>query len=239
MKVIRKIGMFFLIGLLLLGSMGYAIGVETTESVHFNELIKLLPDAPSGWEGEEPEGMMYTIEDGSWSMAVKEFSKSGSEDITADVGIMDSAFYRGVGWWATWDIFMEWESTEGYAKSTTVKGYPAREFHSKESNDYSLYVGINDRFMVFINTNSDKDTLDEFADSINYDKIAGLGGGSSPSMPTVTDDEDEEPAQPTQTTGGEGTPGTQTTGGADTPGFEAVFAIAGLLAVAFILKRRR
>ena len=78
--------------------------------------------------------------------------------------------------------------------------------------------------MVFINTNSDKATLNSFADSVDYNGIAALGdgaaptGGESPDV-GVSDEEESEDVE-------------------RTPGFEVVFTIAGLLAVAYLVRRR-
>ncbi|MBK5191194.1 MAG: hypothetical protein JJE19_06845 [Methanosarcinales archaeon] len=74
-------------------------------------------------------------------------------------------------------------------------------------------------------TNSDKDTLYDFADKIDYKGIAVLGGGVVPT------------AQPTQPPTTE-TPTTPAEEGGETPGFEAIFAIVGLLAVMAILRGR-
>lgn len=151
----------------------------SVEAIHFSKLIEFLSPAPSGWKEEEPQGFTFTIENGTWSQAVKSYTKKGTEEsenpVTVQVGIMDSAYYT-VGWWAVWKGFYKWETTEGYAKTTTVKGYPAFEIYNKPGKDYTLYVGMKDRFMVFITTkNSDRDTLYDFANSINYNGIAALG----------------------------------------------------------------
>jgi PGF-CTERM protein len=197
-----------------------------TEAVHFSTLIEFLPNAPSGWDGEEPSGMMYTIQDGTWSMATESYTKSGAEDTTAEVGVMDSAFYQ-VGWLAAWQGFYAYESTEGYAKTVTVDGYPAWEAYTKDSGEYTLFVGINDRFMAFINTKSDKDTLYDFANAIDYNGIAALGGGAAP-----------PPAETAEPTGAATkAPTTSTEEGSETPGFETVFAVVGLLAVMALLRR--
>ena len=71
-------------------------------------------------------------------MAEKSYTKSGTEDITVSVGIMDSAFYQ-VGWWAAWQGLYAYVSTEGYAKTVTVKGFPAWETYDKDSNDYGEF----------------------------------------------------------------------------------------------------
>jgi PGF-CTERM protein len=231
----RRIEATILIGMLFIGALGMnfvstAIASDeatVTEAVHFSTLIAFLPDAPSGWDGEEPFGMMYTIQDGTWSMATESYTKSGAEDTTAEVGVMDSAFYQ-VGWLAAWQGFYAYESTEGYAKTVTVDGYPAWVAYTKDSGEYTLFVGINDRFMVFISTNSDEDTLYDFANAIDYNGIAALGGGAAP-PPAGT----AEPAGAATKA-----PTAATEDGGETPGFETVFAVVGLLAVMALLRRR-
>jgi len=144
----------------------------SVQTVHFSKLIELLPAAPSGWTAEEPTGSLITVESGSWSMANKEFTKG--EKGRVNIGIMDSAYYQ-VGWFSAWKGLYKWESTEGYATTTTIKGYPAYEVYDKGSNNYGLYINVKDRFMVFITVDGeDKNTLTTFENAINYDGIASL-----------------------------------------------------------------
>lgn len=197
-----------------------------TESVNYKELIEYLPDVPSGWEGEEPDGMSLSVEGGSWSWATGIYSKSGTEaDVTVDVVITDYAA-NIFGWQGAWESLFEWESTEGHMKRTTVNGFPAWEVYTKDTNDYALTVGINDRFLVLITTNDGKDTLYEFANLIDYDGISSLSSGV---MPTKKPDTSPEA---TEETSGE-------IEADEEPGFEAVFAISGFLAVAYLVRKRR
>ena len=143
----------------------------SVQSVHFNKLIEFLPAALSGWTADEPQGFMNTVESGSWSMASRDYTKDTAR---ANVGIMDSAYYE-VGWFSAWKGIYNYESTEGYAKTTTIKGYPALETHSKSSNEYALFVAVKDRFMVYMTIHeADKDTLNNIANSIDYAGIAAL-----------------------------------------------------------------
>lgn len=144
----------------------------SVQAVHFSKLIEFLPEAPSGWTAQEPQGYTNTVESGSWSMANKEFTKG--ETGRADIGIMDSAYYE-VGWFSAWNGIYQWESTDGYAKTTTIKGYPAFEMYSKSSNNYVLYINVKDRFMVYITVDgADKNSMNTLANAINYDGIASL-----------------------------------------------------------------
>ncbi len=142
----------------------------TAQLVHFDKLIPFLPDPPSGWVAEDPSGMMMSFGGGSWSIADRYYTK-GDDD--ASIAIIDSA-YLSVGPWMIWEGYFEYETTEGYLKSTNFKGYPAWEEHTKPDH-YALHIGIADRFMVSISvTSMDKDTLYAFANKIDYDGIAAL-----------------------------------------------------------------
>ena len=226
MNSMKRFGAFVLIGMLLLGATGFASGQDTTtEAVDSNKLKTCLPEAPFGWEGTEPIGAMYTVKGGTWSKVTKSYSTFGVKD-QVEITIMDSVSHV-VPLWSKWDRFYKWKSSEGYTKRTTVNEFPAWEVYAVEVNSYMLYVGINDRFLVLTKTkNTDKATLDSFANSIDYNEIAALeGGGEAPPAETPT---------PTPTP----TPIPTPIPTPAPPGFEAVFAIAGLLAVAYLVKRR-
>jgi hypothetical protein len=182
---------FIVIGLLLSGALGFAQGggVET-QAVDYNTLIWYLPYAPYGWGEGVPEGTMYTIDDGTWSVAAITYSNYDDAYVTADVGIMDSAYYT-VGWWDIWDELYTYDDIDGYAEPVTVNGYPAWEVYTSEWDEYCLLVDIEERFLVYICTNSDWNTLYQFANLIDYDGIAALGDESDDYYtiaPTPTDD---------------------------------------------------
>jgi hypothetical protein len=87
---------------------------------------------------------------------------------------MDSAYYN-VGMFQAWNGFVQMETTDGYFKTTTVKGFPAFETYSKSSEQYGKYINVKDRFMVYIIAeNNDKDVLNTLENSINYNGIGAL-----------------------------------------------------------------
>ncbi len=138
-------------------------------AVHFSKLIPFLPDPPSGWVGEEPSGTMMTFDEWSWSTAERHYTKPGTYT-GASIKITDGEY----SWMIYWDQFFEYETTDGYLKSTSFKGYPAWEEHTKPDS-YTLWVGIDDRFVVIISVHeSDRDTLYAFADRVDYRGIAAL-----------------------------------------------------------------
>ncbi|MDY6958448.1 MAG: hypothetical protein SVK08_04755, partial [Halobacteriota archaeon] len=184
----KKLLIFVMVAALLLGTIGSVSGEEDVEVVDYKVLLGFLPGDPSGWEGDDPYGQTISFGEGTFSMASKSFVKSGTDgEITADVAITDYAA-NIMGWSGVWGGYFEWESTEGYAKRGTFQGFPSWEAFDKESDEYTMLVGINDRFLVMVSTNSDKDTLDDFMSSIDIDGIASLGGGST-AVSTTTEEE--------------------------------------------------
>ncbi|MCK9591958.1 MAG: hypothetical protein M0Q91_08125 [Methanoregula sp.] len=144
----------------------------SVKAVDFNQLIPFLPDAPSGWTAEDPDGMTMNYENGSWTTASRSYS-SGDEK-QATVSIMDSAYYA-VGGWEMWEHHYEMTTTDGYFKTGVVAGYPSWESYDKNSKSYGTLVGLNNRFMVSVTINNgEKADLDLFLNSINYPGIAAL-----------------------------------------------------------------
>jgi len=139
-------------------------------AVPFATLIPFLPGAPAGWTADEPAGASWTIEDGQWTWATREYSK---DDARATILIQDSAYYD-VGYWESWDSLVAFETTEGYYKQNKVGGYPAWEVFTKPAS-YGTWVGVNERFMVYISVeDGSRQDLDAFVNAINYDGIANL-----------------------------------------------------------------
>ncbi|MDV4342637.1 hypothetical protein HL657_05520 [Methanoculleus sp. YWC-01] len=139
-------------------------------AVPFATLISYLPGAPAGWTADEPAGATWTVEDGQWTWASRDYSKG---DARATVLIQDSAYYN-VGYWESWDSLVAFETTEGYYKSGTVSGHPSWEVFSKPDS-YGTWVGVNERFMVYVSVEggSEQD-LNAFVNAIDYGGIANL-----------------------------------------------------------------
>jgi len=234
----KRIVVTVLIGMLLVGVIGIGMVSTTiaseettaTQPVHFSKLIEFLPAAPFGWKGGEPSGTMAGFGEPPYSSASKNYSKMFSEEITAVVMIADSS--PALEWFEEWQEGYAKESKEGYVKGITFKGFPTWEGYVAESNSYYVYSNINDRFIVAISTNSDIKTLYNFANAIDYNGIAAFAESVVP--PARTAHPTEQPTQPSAKE-------TPTTPAEEekTPGFEVLFAIAGLMAVAYLLRRNR
>ena len=143
-------------------------------AVSHTELQKFLPAAPGGWQIDDKSGVTYTTDGEEWSSAWATCSRTDNPDTMATVYIQDTAGMR-VGYWAMWDTAFSIETDDSSVKSTTMKGNPAWEYIDKTVGDYSLYVGIKDRIIVFVDVDGgSKDDLYAFANSIDYGGLSAL-----------------------------------------------------------------
>ncbi|MDV2480770.1 hypothetical protein F8E02_01860 [Methanoculleus sp. Wushi-C6] len=150
------------------GASGAAQG--SVSAVPFATLISYLPGAPAGWTAGEPVGATWTVEDGQWTWASRDYTKG---DATAAILIQDSAYYD-VGYWESWDSLVSFETTEGYYKQGRVSGHPSWEFFSKPAS-YGTWIGVNERFMVYVSLDDgSKQDLDAFVNAVNYGGLANL-----------------------------------------------------------------
>lgn len=141
------------------------------DPVSYEALIALLPQAPAGWEAENPEGMKVSWGGWAWSEAHGDYEKeSGDED--ADVWIYDSGYYTNFPWFMTFNLHMEYESSEGYAKSMVYRNLPAFETYDSPDS-YSRMIGVAERYLVIVKAQT-KDSLEKFCGLIDYDKLADL-----------------------------------------------------------------
>ena len=187
----------------------FAYGEEQIMPVPFNKLIEYLPD-PSGWKGGDAGGGTVSTPSGSWSSVDITYSKGGKY---VDVIIFDSGSAE-IPYWDMWDNYVEFESGEGYRKAVKISGYPAWETFDKNTREYSIFVGIDKRFGIIISTDDTKETLYDFASSIDYNGISDL----SNYKPGLEKREETE---------------------ISTPGFKTGISLVGLISALYILRNLR
>ncbi|NVO65912.1 hypothetical protein [Methanofollis tationis] len=153
---------------------GGAPASVSVSAVHYSELIKYLPSATANWETGDKNGGTMSSSEGAWSWAEVTYTQTTNPDTTVTVVIQDTAGMTE-GYWTIWDTATVVDTPDFSWKSTTIKGYPAWEFADKTSDEYTLYVGINDRIMVFIDvSNGKKDYLTVFGNLIDFNGLAAL-----------------------------------------------------------------
>ena len=140
--------------------------------VDFNKMVALLPAAPAGWKVDgEPSGLTMKDSDGQpWTMATGSYTSTVNKDTTATITYQDTA-NQNVGFKSSWSGFQSMESTDGYFKSTQVKGNPAWEVYTKPDT-YGSWISVNDRFMVYVSI--DKGTKADYDTIVNAIDFAGI-----------------------------------------------------------------
>jgi len=142
------------------------------QAVDFNKMVALIPAAPAGWEADgSPSGLTMKDSDGHpWTMATGSYTSTTNKDTTASITYQDTADLN-VGFKNNWNGFQSMEGTDGYFKSTMVKGNPAWEMYSKPDT-YGGWISVNDRFMVYVSV--DKGTKADYDTMVNAIDFAGI-----------------------------------------------------------------
>ena len=113
------------------------------EVVDFSKLIPILPEAPSGWTADKPEG---TTDDagGVKITSVHRDYKKGSEDNTptTSISILDSAANPDyvTSTTAAWN--MSTSTSEGYTKALKIDDMPGFETFENEGKHGTLWLMV-------------------------------------------------------------------------------------------------
>lgn len=150
------------------GTSGQAVDVKT--------LNALFPPAPAGWViDQQPVGSTRLDQDNhAWTSSAAKYVSTANKETTAAVTYQDTAGGQ-VGFKTIWSSFKDAETSDGYFKSTTVKGNPAWETHSIAGKTFGTWVSVNDRFMVYVTIqNGTKADYDAIINAIDFTGIAAL-----------------------------------------------------------------
>lgn len=147
---------------------GLAVDVKT--------LNALFPAAPAGWViDQQPVGSTRLDQDNhAWTASTVMYTSTANKETTASVTYQDTAG-RQVGFKTIWSTFKDAETSDGYFKSTTVKGNPAWETHSIAGKTFKTWVSVNNRFMVQVSIeNGTKADYDSIINAIDFAGIAAM-----------------------------------------------------------------
>lgn len=146
---------------------------KTVDPVSFRDLIPLLPDL-DGWEKTKPEGERVTAPF-KYSTASVNYTRGDSR---IEVKLADSGFNQLL--FAPFAMAMqmgyEKETTDGYEKSTKLRGQPAFEKWDSESKDGEVTMIVGNRFLVTIEADdvADASILQDVVNRIDVDRLAAL-----------------------------------------------------------------
>jgi hypothetical protein len=169
---------FFLVGALAFLAMSRLSSGQDLPSlinvVDFSKLLPLLPDTPSGWVADKPEGS--TTDAGGFKLTNvhRDYRKGNGDNApSASVSILDSAANPDYveATTAAWNFTTT--STDGYSKSATIDGNPGFETFENDGKHGTLWLMIAKRYFVQIETKGqDPAALQEWVKRIDLKKLA-------------------------------------------------------------------
>lgn len=144
--------------------------------VDFQKLLPILPEAPSGWTAEKPEGST-TDAGGAKITTVHRDYKKGAADTapTTSISIIDAAanpeFVTATT--GSWNITQT--TTEGYAKSINIEANPSFETYDNEPKHGSLWLLVARRYLLQVDINGQEaKELQQWLKRIDLKKLAEI-----------------------------------------------------------------
>jgi hypothetical protein len=131
---------------------GFTSNRKPVPPVAFRALIDFLPKQMAGMKRQEPKGETTTA--GSWQYSQAEVDfRSEDGERSVEVGIFDYAHIPFL--YVPFNMFLNMkvasESTEGYERSTKIRGYPAFEKWNRSGTSEAVAL-VGDRFIVKADT---------------------------------------------------------------------------------------
>jgi hypothetical protein len=155
--------------------------------VDYSKLLPILPDAPSGWTADKPEGSTTDVGGFQITTVHRDYRKSDAADSpTTAISILDSVANPDYVQSTTAAWNQNSQTPEGYSKSVTIDGNPGFEAYEKEvktmangekkeQKHTSLWVMIAKRYFVEIELqNQDPKELQEWVKRIDLKKLAEI-----------------------------------------------------------------
>lgn len=132
---------------------------ENAEAMHYEELLKYLPEKIDGYEiSREPEGASIDMAGASYSTAEVKFSNNNDR---IQVSILDyNAAYNMYSMaTAMWSSGFKIDTSEEFGQSISfgedINGW---ESFKKKSGDASVVLGVSDRFLISVEANNQENT---------------------------------------------------------------------------------
>lgn len=149
---------------------------ENASAMHYEELMKYLPESIEGYEKNEPKGESVEMGEMSFSSAEVRFKNQQDEiKITLlDYNAALSMYSMATAMWSTgFKIDNSKEKSQSVKLTDEITGW---ETILKKSKDASLILGINDRFLLTIEAENQENTdlLKEIAKQMDLSKLSSL-----------------------------------------------------------------
>ena len=171
-------GGFFVLALLI--SVGIAQAqnepILVPDTVDYQKLLPLLPEAPEGWTTDKPEGSTEDVGGFRITNVHRDYRKGkGDTAPSAAISILDSVANPDYvsATTAAWNDTSE--TADGYGKPVTIDGNAGREDYDKLQKHASLWVMVANRYFVQIELqNQDPTELQEWIKRVDLKKLAEI-----------------------------------------------------------------
>ncbi len=127
--------------------------MPAVDPVHFSELIKVLPDVPSGWTAEDARGESSEMGDFKMSRANRVYTKEGGQE-RVEVSVEDWAYHQVLYLPFIMGARFSQETTEGYNKGIKMGEDPGREEYQKASQSGNRSILAKKRYHVKVEVNN-------------------------------------------------------------------------------------
>lgn len=146
------------------------------DSVDYQKLLPVLPDAPQGWSADKPEGSTEDAGGFRITNVHRDYHKGeGDKAPTAAISILDSAANPDYvsATTAAWKNTSE--TSEGYGKSVTIDGNPGFEAFENEGKHATLWVMVAKRYFLQIELqHQDPKELQEWVKRVDLKRLAAI-----------------------------------------------------------------
>jgi len=144
------------------------------EVVNSTKLLPLLPDAPTGWTSDKPEGSTDDAGGVKITSVHRDYKKGTADDApTTSISILDSAANPEYvsATTAAWNLTTS--TPEGYTKALTIEGMPGFETFENEGKHGTLWLMVAKRYVLQIETQGqDSKDLQEWLKRVDVKKLA-------------------------------------------------------------------
>src|SRR5262249_44211616 len=150
--------------------------VLVPDAVDYQKLLPILPEAPSGWTADKPEGSTEDVGGFKITNVHRDYRKGeGEKAPTTAISILESVENPDYVTATTAAWKEPSETADGYGKSVTIDGNPGREDYDKLQKHASLWVMIADRYFVQIELqNQEPNELQDWIKRVDLKKLAAV-----------------------------------------------------------------
>jgi len=151
---------------------------KNAKAIHYEELIKFLPESVSGYEiVKEPKGASMDMGEMSYSSAEVRFENDKGDRIKIILLDYNAAYSMYSVATAMWASGFKIDTSEELGQSINLgENINGWESLRKKQKDASVVLGLGDRFLLTIEGNNQKDCefLKEVAKSMDLSKLASI-----------------------------------------------------------------